>query len=56
MPKSPDPVMVSRATRLIREQRPQREIARITGLDRSTVRRLVAESEAPKLPRTAARP
>jgi hypothetical protein len=45
MSKPPDPIMVSRATRLIREQRPQREIARITGLDRSTVRRL-AESQA----------
>jgi DNA invertase Pin-like site-specific DNA recombinase len=54
MSKPPDPIMVSRATRLIREHRPQREIARITGLDRSTVRRIAAESEA-KPPRTDAR-
>jgi predicted DNA-binding transcriptional regulator AlpA len=46
----PDPVMQQRAKRLLREQRPVREIARLTGLHRDTIRKL-AESKASPPPR-----
>jgi len=46
-PMKADPVKIQRAKRLLAEKRPQREIARLTGLDRSTIRRLRSEAGEP---------